>query len=233
MLELGPGPGRFTPILRERPRTLVVGVDLSRAALGAARRRARRGPALATTAWVQGAGEALPLADGSVAAAVAFGNIVGFASVEGPAVLGELARVTRPGGRLLVDFVSPAAALREFFYLAARQRLLPRILRRPEYYLIDRVLATGFQPLDPRRLANWEFRFYHAEEAERVVARAGFRVEEVMGVGPIAGFQDEVAAIARRASRTWTSLLRLEEAVGRDHGSLEAGDGFLVRAVRR
>ncbi|MFZ3355139.1 MAG: class I SAM-dependent methyltransferase [Thermoplasmata archaeon] len=232
-LELGPGPGRFTPILRRRTRSRVIGVDLSRAGLLAGRRRARRQSRLWRVDWVQAAGERLPLRSGTVDTAVALGNIVSFAARDGPLLLKELARVTRRRGRLILDFASPASAAQEFFLMAASRRVLPRILRRRRFYLIDQVLTTGFQPNAPHRMARWEFQFYTPAEAQRALTRAGFRTMDIMSVAPIAAFQDRIASSARRDARTWKALLEIEEQVGRRPGVLESGHGFLIAAVRR
>ena len=233
VLELGPGPGRFTPLLRAEPRRAVLAVDLSRGSLLAARRRTRPDPALAPVDWVEGVGEHLPLRSGSFQGVVALGNIVSFASRDGPALLRELWRVARPRGRLIADFPSPVAATQEFFYTAARNRFLPRVLRERRYYLVDQVLDSGFQPFDPPRLCSWEFRFYTAAEAVRMLRRAGFDVVDTMSVGPVARMDDRVISVARRDPRTWRSLLEIEERAGRRAGVLETGDGFVVCAVRR
>lgn len=232
VLELGPGPGRFTTLLRARPRRTVVAVDLSRACLRAARRRAARRGSLAAVHWLQAAGERLPLGPATMDAVVAFGNIVSFASVDGPALLGELARVLRPGGRLLADFPTPVGSAQEFFHLAARRRFLPRVLRRRTYYFVDRVLAEGFQPFAPARMGRWEFRFYTVQEAHRDLERAGFRVADTLSVAPITRMDSRVVSVARREKRTWESLLTVEERAGRRPGVSESGDGFLLCAVR-
>lgn len=233
VLELGPGPGRFTPLLRRIRRVRVVAVDLSRASLTSARRRARRPSNLAPVDWIEGAGEHLPLAARSVDAAVVFGNIVCFAGIEGPALLKELARVTKRHGKLLIDFSSPVSATQEFFRSAAVHRFLPRVLRRPRFYFVDKVLEDGFQPYDPSRLGNWEFRFYTADEAREGLRRAGFRVLDVMSVAPVTVHDDRIAGSALRSTRTWESLLRIEERAGRRIGTLETGHGFVVAAVRQ
>jgi ubiquinone/menaquinone biosynthesis C-methylase UbiE len=183
--------------------------------------------------WVQGAGECLPIASRSFDTAVVLGNIVSFAAADGPVLLEELGRVVRPGGGLVVDFPTPAASVQEFFHVAANRRYLRRVLRRPGYYLVDRVLATGVQPLAPARMARWEFRFYTVDQARKELAQAGFRTVDVMSVAPIAAHQDRIAAIARRERRTWEGLLRIEELVGRRVGTLETGHGFVLAAVRR
>jgi hypothetical protein len=169
----------------------------------------------------------------SVDGAVALGNIVSFASRDGPRLLKELARVTKPRGRLLADFATPVGATQEFFHQAARHRLLPKILRRRGYYFVDEVLASGIQRFDPDRLCPWEFKFYTAEQATRDLRRAGFDVVDTMSVGPVARMDDRLISVARHDRRTWESLLEVEERAGRRPGVLETGDGFLVCAVRR
>ena len=211
----------------------MLAVDLSREVLRAARRRAARRPERTPVAWIQGAGEFLPIRDRCVDAAVVLGNIVNFAARDGPILLREIGRVVKARGLLIADFASPAGATQEFFQVASRRRLLGRILRNPRHYFLDEVLATGYQPLDPARMARWEFRFYTYPEVEQELGRAGFRPIDVMSVAPLAAFQDRVTAIARREPKTWETLLRTEEQVGRRSGALEMGHGFVVAAVRR
>lgn len=230
ILELGPGPGRFTPLLLRTSSARVILADLSRPVLLSNRRRTRRPADRRRTSWVRAAGEHLPLRDRSVDTVVLLGNIVSMAADDGPQLLAELRRVCRPGALLLADFASPAAATQEFFYVAARRRLLPRILRDPSRYFLDRVLATGRQPYAPHRLARWEFQFYTVDSATAALRTAGFRVVDRMSVAPITSFQESVARIARRERATWETLLRIEEQVGRRTGALEIGHGFLVAA---
>lgn len=232
LLELGPGPGRFTPTLL-RGRRRVVAIDLSRVGLRSAQRRSRRLTPRARVDYVQGAGEHLPLAARSIDVAVVLGNIVCFAGRDSGPLLNELARVVRPGGRLLVDFASPGSSIQDFLYTAGQRGLLPRILRDPRRYFLDRVLETGWQPYAPDRMAQWEFRFYTADEATAALRGAGFRAVDVMSIAPLAAFQAQVAAVARRERRTWETLLRTEERLGRRPGLFESGHGFAVLALRR
>ena len=232
VLEVGPGPGRFTPLIRAcRPERLLV-LDLSRPALVAGRRRADAAERDGRTARLQGAGEHLPVRDRSVDALVAFGNIAGMASHDGPRLFAEWARVLRPGGRLLLDFASPAGSLQEFLHSAAERRFLLKLLRDPARYFLGQILVTGFQPHAPDRMARWEFRFYTPPEVHEELARAGFRVTDLMSVAPVSAFQDAVPRLASRERRAWETLIRLEEAVGRRPGTGEMGLGLVVAAVR-
>ncbi len=234
VLELGPGPGRFTPtVLASGAR--VAAVDLSLPMLHALPRRKRVQGGVPRLRRVRAAGERLPFRNGAFRAAVVYGNILGFSAAGGPQLLSEIARVVTPGGVLILDVSSPVAAVTEFLSAGARRRFLPRILRDPEYYLFS--VHTGLstrahQPYAPKRLAFWEFDFYTVAGAESVLATAGFRPIDRMAVGPVGAFRDRLTTIARRERTTWKNLLELEEAIGRRPGVLETGHGFVIAAVR-
>jgi SAM-dependent methyltransferase len=234
VLELGPGPGRFTPtVLASGAR--VVAVDLSLPMLHALRRRKRVEQRAGRLRRVRGAGEHLPFREGAFRAAVVYGNILGFSAGGGEQLLSELARVVRRGGVLIVDVSSSVAAITEFLSTAARRRFLLRILRDPEYFLFSvhaNMRNRSHQPYAPERLAFWEFDFYTVAGAESAVRDAGFRPIDRMAVGAIGAFRDRMTTIARRERRTWKNLLELEEVVGRRPGVLETGHGFVLAAVR-
>ncbi|MGE0725014.1 MAG: methyltransferase domain-containing protein, partial [Alphaproteobacteria bacterium] len=104
LLDVACGTGRFLAMVKDNwPRLRVVGIDLSAAYLGRARR------ALApwrAAALVQASGERLPLADASIDVATCVYLLHELPPAVRAAVLAEFARVLKPGGRLvLVDSI--------------------------------------------------------------------------------------------------------------------------------
>ncbi|MGA7650442.1 MAG: hypothetical protein WBW40_07050 [Thermoplasmata archaeon] len=150
-------------------------------------------------------------------------------------MLSELARVTRPGGLLILDVASPVAATTDFLESAARTRLLRRVLRDPSYYFLNQVAASSdrtHQPYAPKRWGFFEFDFYTPAGAEEALVAAGFRPVDRMALGAVGAYRERLTTIARREPRVWRNLLELEERVGRRSGVLETGHGFVVAAVR-
>ena len=210
-------------------------MDLSLPMLQALRRRQAVRSRAARLRRVRGAGELLPFGDGAFRASVALGNILGFSASDGERLLSEMARVTRPGGVFILDVASPVGATTDFLEMAARHRLLPRVLRDPEYYFLNKVVRSSDrtrQPYAPKRWGFFEFDFYTVAGADRALAAAGFRVIDRMALAPISAYRARLTRIARRERRTWQNLLAVEERAGRRPGTLETGHGFMVAAVR-
>jgi len=234
VLELGPGPGRFTPsVLASGSR--VAAVDLSLPMLRTLGRKVGKARRSAALRRVRAVGERLPFRNGAFRATVALGNLLGFSGSDGPRLLAEMARVTRPGGILVLDVASPVGAATDFLEAAARQRLLRRILRDPEYYFLDEIVRPAdrtHQPYAPERLGFFEFDFYTVAGADQVLRTAGFRPVDRMAIAPIGAYRDRLTIIARRDRKAWKALLELEEGAGRRPGTMETGHGFVVAAVR-
>ncbi|BBK34195.1 methyltransferase family protein [Stella humosa] len=106
MVDLACGTGRFLAAVKDNwPRLAVTGIDLSRAYLDEAARRLRRRRGVTL---VQALAERLPLADGSIDALTAIYLFHELPPGIRQAVAVEIARVLRPGGRLiLVDSLQP------------------------------------------------------------------------------------------------------------------------------
>jgi len=104
VLDLGCGTGALTLVAkRAQPGIEIVGLDPDPKALARATRKAAR-EGLAIT-FQQGFGDALPFADGSFDRVLSSFMFHHLESEQKPAVLREVRRVLRPGGRLhLLDF---------------------------------------------------------------------------------------------------------------------------------
>ncbi len=126
-VDIGCGTGRAFPALRDTvgPRGTVIGVDHTPQMLAAARDRARDCGAVLLLADARH----LPLAGGSVDAVFAAGIIHHLPDSESG--LAELARITRPGGRLVLFHPSGRAALaaRHGHVLAPDEPLAEPLLR--------------------------------------------------------------------------------------------------------
>ena len=154
VLDLAAGTGVSTAEL-ERSGARAVGCDFSLGMLRAGRaNRSRRHLRL-----VAGDATRLPFADGVFdVVTISFGlrNVV-----DVPAALREMARVTRPGGRLVVcEFSRPVWAPLRVLYLNYLMRLLPWIARRvasnPDayVYLAESIRAWPAQPDLARLIAD-------------------------------------------------------------------------------
>lgn len=102
VLDLGCGPGHWSARLADRhgPGCRVTGLDLAPGMLEVA--RARHG---ARAGWLCGDAAALPLSDASLD--LVFSNLAIQWCPDLEAVLGELQRVLRPGGRALINTLGP------------------------------------------------------------------------------------------------------------------------------
>lgn len=133
VLDLAAGTGVSTAELqRSGARAVACDFSLGMLRAGRAHRGRRRLP------FVAGDATRLPFADGAFdAATISFGlrNVV-----DVPAALAEMARVVRPGGRLVVcEFSRPTWAPIRVLYLGVMLRLLPwiasRVASNPEAYV--------------------------------------------------------------------------------------------------
>ncbi len=230
ILEVGPGTGRFSPVILSTGAPTVL-LDLSRPMLRAARSHLRR-QGLATRPWgyVLGAAEDFrPFHEGSFGAVVIVG-LFGFFSHDGERLLGAAFRLLRPGGYLLVEGVGPSNATFEIFPTASANAR--QIYREPDRFHFWSVIRNGYQPFDPEHFAPWEFRFWRAPQLTRALEREGFEVVERMALAPTLGNQPEALRVYHRDAKAWNTLLLGEEEVGHWEECLGVGPTYLIAARR-
>jgi SAM-dependent methyltransferase len=154
--DVGCGPGHITRFLAAR-HPAVLGLDLSPAMIGIARAAAPELEFLVASML------ALPAGDGEWAGAAAMYSIIHLSGAERAAAFGELARVLRAGGWLLVSFhvSGPSVAAGESTHLSS---------------WFGAEVAVDVHFLDPG-----------AVEAE--LAAAGFRIESTLLREPLDGVE--------------------------------------------
>lgn len=172
-LDIGTGTGDLAIALtRGAPGVTVVGLDYTLPMLRLAPRKASGRAVAERTRWVLGDGQVLPFADATFDAVTSAFVLRNFSDLS--AALSEMARVTRPGGRVVALEIAPDAARwwRPVFNLYF-QRVVPVLGslvagdRTAYTYLpasvaafldagavAQRMARAGLQPLPPTRLVG-------------------------------------------------------------------------------
>ena len=154
----------------------VTGVDRSESLLAEARRRARgqRWPKLVRADYRE-----LPLADASFDAAVNLFTSLGYLGDEEDArALAEIARVLRPGARLVVEAMHRDLLVRELhvqdWRLVGAGRLLLEQRTFDPAAGVAQVTQTLIEASGERESRSYSIRVYSATELVALLARAGF-----------------------------------------------------------
>jgi hypothetical protein len=229
-LEIGPGPGRFSPRVGLDGERRVV-LDLSQEALLALGERWSTAAGSPLPHRVRGDALYPPLRPGSFELVVALGNTLGFSGAESNAWLDRALALLRPGGTIVLESV--AGPGESSTYLS---RLPPgavgRLFASPPAALRPRLAREGFRPRpDPTRDGH-PFRRLGEADLIGALERRGFEVTESIAVAPLLGADRlRVQAIAQDARR-WANLLALEEEFGRQEGRRALAAALLVAAER-
>lgn len=164
VLDVCSGTGDMAFELRRRWGAEVVGSDFAYRMLEIGLAKARRKSLDGPISFQQADALRLPFKDASFdAATVSFGirNVV-----DAPRGIGEMARVTRPGGKVLIlEFTLPSNALLRWGYLAYFGNVLPRIGR-----MIARSEIDAYRYL-PDSVAKWP----SPDDLKRRMEAAGLR----------------------------------------------------------
>lgn len=194
VLDLGCGTGRHTAGLAAGGFE-VTGVDLNQDYLSLARQRAEREQVNAS--FLQADMRRLtPVEDSSFDAVISMYTTFGFfPGTDGDrAVLGEIARVLRPGGTLLLDIINRDWLLRTFAasdFVSEQGRFVIRdyddspdgvILHEDSFSARDSTLRwTITRMSEPRGSITADYRVYSVHEIHSLLAAAGLRPRTVLG----------------------------------------------------
>ena len=230
-VEIGPGPGRFTPYVGDpdAPRLLV---DLSDGMLRDARRRLRGlRPEPLDLEFVKGDGLKPPLRRSVFHRVVLLGNVVGFAEREAGPLLASATELVSPGGTLVVETVAGSGERSRYL-----SRLPPgavrRLLAAPINAVRPRLEREGFR-IEPRTSEEDEFARWGADTVRSQLAEFGMETTEVLAVAPALGLDADRVAAVRTDPRAWKHLMELEEILGRTSPRQERAAALLIAGRRR
>jgi ubiquinone/menaquinone biosynthesis C-methylase UbiE len=152
VLDVGCGTGYFTRVLAERvaPRGTALGVDPSREVIAYARRLTR----LPNCTFSEGIAEALEEPDDSCDVVVSSLMVHHLPEELRPRAIGEMFRVVRPGGRVLIaDFRPPTTRIGR--YLLAGHVVSPAMKDNPIHLLEPMVREAGFEQVRGGDVRPW------------------------------------------------------------------------------
>jgi ubiquinone/menaquinone biosynthesis C-methylase UbiE len=179
VLDLACGAGRYARALARRD-ACMVGLDLSQELL---RQAAQDGPATSLLGWVRGDMLRLPLRDASFDLVLSMFTSFGYMPrAEGDVrVLYEMRRVTRRGGRLLVDLFN-AEQVRRGIVPESRRRAGPYEVTERRVIEADVVVKEiELRRGNEHHRYRERVRLWAAADLERALEQAGFQVQRRWG----------------------------------------------------
>ena len=196
VLDLACGPGRHAAALA-RAGARVVGLDLSRALLCAARRR-HAGP------LVRGDMRRLPFRAAAFDVVVNLFTSFGYfaSDAEHAAVIAEVARVLRPGGRFVLDYLNAPAVRAGLVPRDERLTGGSRVVQERRISEDGRYVVKSIHVSGDSRTFTERVRLFERTELEALLAARGIRAEAVAGDydgGSHSGESPRLILIGRRA----------------------------------
>jgi SAM-dependent methyltransferase len=218
VLDVGAGPGRFTIELARIGATVVV-ADISPGQLELNRSKLVEAGAEASVAErIVADVVELPFDEGSFDAAVCYGGPISYAVDRAGEAIAELARVTRPGGLLLVSVMSLVGAVQAYadaVLVAAEKHGVA---------LMEEIVATGLLPEGPD-LGHLAMRLFRWRELEELLGRHG-EIVAASATGLLRPTQSPEDSGLRALLR------RVELELAAEPGALDCGPHMLA-VVRR
>jgi ubiquinone/menaquinone biosynthesis C-methylase UbiE len=219
VLDVGAGPGRFTIELARLGASIVV-ADISRGQLEANRLKvADAGLDDAVSDRVVADVVDLPFDDASFDAAVCYGGPISYVVDRAGDAIAELARVTRPGGHVLVSVMS---------LVGAGQTYVDAVLEVAGRYgieLTERIFTTGFLPQGPD-LGHLPMKLFRWRELRELLEPHG-EIVAASATGLLRPSKDPEDPALRAL------LARIEIELAREPGALDCAPHMLAVLRRR
>lgn len=227
VLEIGPGPGRYTLELAALGARMTI-ADISPVQLMLNETTVRdAGAAHAVDQWVLcDIRDVSQWPDHTFDAVIAYGGPLSYTFEQAPEAIAGLLRILRPGGLLLASVMSLLGTTRIFMHgimaeLAAGKFTFDQMLQ---------VWRTG----DLRHLPAQEHvcRMFTAEELSSMLNDAGAVVLEISATGNNVHCQPDVLSPLLEDSEKWRAFLDFEERASAATGALDGSTHLLFAAAK-
>ncbi|MGI6083642.1 MAG: class I SAM-dependent methyltransferase [Limnochordia bacterium] len=221
VLEVGPGPGRFTCELAALGAEIVA-FDISSEQLRLNQERMEHeGMGEAVEAWIQGDVTDLSrFDDGEFDAVVAYGGPLSYVCDQADQALGEMLRVTRPGGYVLLSVMSHAGTTRRF---------LPGIVEMAFQHgleKVDEVTRTG--NLRGAVSGGHHCRMYCWSELQALLEGHDCDIVAASASNFLAVQNEETLRLAHSRPWLWETFLQWEEMLCQEAGALDGGTHIIA-----
>lgn len=223
ILEVGAGAGRFTKELASISNRITV-VDISPTKIQRNKRNVQAmGYAAAIEAWHEcDMCDLTCIDDGQYDAVVCVGGPLSYVFDRRAKAIGELMRVTKRGGRLILSAKSLWGTVHES---------LPRILQ-VDPRMNREIVATGDMGPTQVAVASSFWHAYRADEFRLFIEQAGARVDLMSASDCLSATWAEILSTWRDDEKRWQHLLELEIEACRQPGCLDMGTHILAVATR-
>ena len=224
VLEIGPGPGRFTQLLAELD-CRVTAVDISPVQLELHRRYAEQyGFAHAVTERLElDFCDLSAFEDASFDAVVCYGGPLSCVFDKRHDAAGETLRVLRPGGMALFSVMSLWGAMHEW---------LPEISVL-EQDIVAKVVTTGDMTAETDSFGKHYCHLFTSDELRKLLAGCGAKVLEVSASNCLSAAWREKLDDIHADPERWAHLLDLELLACRQPGSANMGTHLIATAQKR
>ena len=230
VLDAGGGPGRFAVELA-RAEAEVVLLDISPVQLEIAERKLRKaGEEIKSRVMlIEGDICKLPFGEESFELTLAMGGPLSYVVERAEEALGELKRVTKRGGYIILSVMSNFGRAR----FAVKHKML-QYFREPEAYDLWGLIERGIQGdhVPPERRTPHRCKFYTSGELRKLLEKVELEVLELAAIPSISAHLGEELEAFAGEPLAWGNLLRVEIRLCREPGLLDTGEHILVVAQR-
>jgi SAM-dependent methyltransferase len=223
VLEIGPGPGRFTQMLAELGAKIVV-ADISPVQLDLNREYAKKlGFASAVEEWLElDVCEMGIVADGGFDAVVCYGGPLSYVFEQRDEAISEILRVTRPDGVVLLGVMSLWGTTHEF---------LPGVMDVSEDENWE-IIGSGDLCPDTLSQSTHNCHMFRADELRRFLEEAGVEILEMSASNCLSAAWGDRLEEVRNDTAKWKHLLEMEVEACREPGCLDMST-HLIAVIKK